>query len=79
MLFDYFSLSEENKQKWKKSIVIAVIIGILYFFNIHNTVSDMINASGLIKITRLIQHKLNSIAILFITLFVSRIVASTVG
>ena len=42
MQFDYLSLTEENKKKWKQSVEIAVIIGLLFYLDIIGVIAQKI-------------------------------------
>ncbi len=82
MLFDYFSLSEENKQKWKQSIVISFMIGLLYYFGVIQICAFIIceaaQGGQQIGYSKTLEYFCNSICLLISTIIISRIVFSSV-
>ena len=74
MPFDFLSLTEENKKKWKQSGVIAIIFAIIIYFDITHTIRNIIDNS---KYGFSFFDK-NTLFFIIVTSIILRIVLSTI-
>lgn len=73
MQFDYLSLTEENKKKWKQSLVITVTIAVLSYSGIFIEIARYLKKN--ISVNKFIAYYVTLLLLLPILL---RIVLSTI-